>query len=77
MSGAAALAQVRGRWRALIVRHPLFLADRVLIPPSQGYSDCGRDQPQPPTFATKRQLANHCKEPLLFELALLRVTPST
>jgi hypothetical protein len=40
-----------------------------------GYQNCERDLPQPPTFATKRQLVNHCREPLLFEVALLRVTP--
>ena len=50
-------------------------ARRALIPPSVGYQDCSKDQPQPPTFSTKRQLCNHYQQPLLFELALLRVTP--
>jgi hypothetical protein len=49
---------------------------RALIPASAGYSDCGRDEPQPPTFGTKRQLQSHCTEPLLFELELLRITPA-
>jgi hypothetical protein len=49
------------------------------LPPSLGWQfslslspwaqDCDHDQPQPPTFATKRQLLNHCHEPLLFEVA--------
>lgn len=34
---------------------------------------CSVLQPQMPTFATKRQLANHSTEPLLFEIELLRV----
>lgn len=46
---------------------------RALIPPEQGYSNCNLNEPQPPTFATKRQLINYCKGPLLFEIALLRV----
>jgi len=50
---------------------------RALIPANLGYQDCGKDQPQPPTFATQRQLTNHCKEPLLFEVALLRVTAAS
>lgn len=33
-------------------------------------------EPQPPTFGTKRQLQSHCTEPLLFELEMLRVTPA-
>eukprot|EP00798_Chlamydomonas_sp_ICE-L_P030454 gene30454-35464_t len=47
---------------------------RALVPPDVGYLDCGKDEPQPPTFATQRQLANHCREPLLFEIQLLRIT---
>jgi len=47
---------------------------RALIPPSVGYGDCSADKPQPPGYATTRQLLNHCREPLLFEVALLRVT---
>lgn len=45
---------------------------RALIPPELGYTSSVL-QPQPPTFATKRQLANHSREPLLFEVELLRV----
>lgn len=48
---------------------------RVLIPPELGYVSSVL-QPQPPTFATKRQLANHSSESLLFEIALLRVIPT-
>ena len=51
---------------------------RVLIPPSTGYAPEGKYdetlQPQPPTFATKRQLSSHSTEPLLFEIELLRIT---
>ncbi|KAG1672794.1 hypothetical protein FOA52_002782 [Chlamydomonas sp. UWO 241] len=47
---------------------------RALIPREAGYSDCGTQEPQPPTFGTKRQLQAHCTEPLLFELEVLRVT---
>ena len=53
---------------------PMPIQRRALIPPSAGYSDCDNQEPQPPTFATKRQLVNHCKEPLMFEVQLLRVT---
>lgn len=45
---------------------------RVLVPPEVGYVSSVL-QPQMPTFATKRQLANHSSEPLLFEVELLRV----
>ena len=45
---------------------------RALVPPELGYTSSAL-QPQPPTFATKRQLANHSREPLLFEVQLLRV----
>lgn len=31
-------------------------ACRAFIPPELGYKDCKKDEPQPPTFATKRQL---------------------
>jgi len=48
---------------------------RVLIPPELGYVSSVL-QPQPPTFATKRQLANHSSESLLFEIELLRVLPA-
>lgn len=40
---------------------------RALVPPELGYTSSAL-QPQPPTFATKRQLANHAREPLLFEV---------
>ncbi|EFJ44741.1 hypothetical protein VOLCADRAFT_95114 [Volvox carteri f. nagariensis] len=45
---------------------------RAVIPPELGYVG-GGELPQPPTFATKRQLENHRKEPLLFEVQMLRV----
>lgn len=45
---------------------------RVLVPPEVGYVS-NVLQPQMPTFATKRQLANHSSEPLLFEIEVLRV----
>eukprot|EP00882_Tetradesmus_deserticola_P018313 GHRQ01019672.1.p1 GENE.GHRQ01019672.1~~GHRQ01019672.1.p1 ORF type:complete len:231 (+),score=80.59 GHRQ01019672.1:164-856(+) len=48
---------------------------RVLVPPELGYVSSVL-QPQPPTFATKRQLANHSSESLLFEIELLRVLPA-
>ena len=47
---------------------------RVVIPPQLGYTGVNAElQPQPPTFATKRQLLNHSSEPLLFELQLLKI----
>jgi len=46
---------------------------RAFIPPELGYKDCKTMEPQPPTFATKRQLCNHNREPLLMEIALRRV----
>jgi hypothetical protein len=48
---------------------------RVLVPPALGYTDGGAGAlgPLPPTFATKRQLLNHAKEPLLFEVEVLKV----
>ena len=48
---------------------------RALVPPSAGYADSPDAQPQPPTFATQRQLRNHQNEPLLFEVQVLRVRP--
>lgn len=45
---------------------------RAVVPPELGYVG-GGEQPQPPTFATKRQLENHRNEPLLFEVQMLRV----
>lgn len=48
---------------------------RILVPPELGYvsSSTGAAEPQPPTFATKRQLANHSREPLLFEVQMLKI----
>jgi FKBP-type peptidyl-prolyl cis-trans isomerase len=48
---------------------------RVLVPPELGYTDGGAGGlgPLPPTFATKRQLLNHAREPLLFEVEVLKV----
>lgn len=47
---------------------------RVIVPPQLGYTGTNADlQPQPPTFATKRQLLNHSNEPLLFEVQLLKI----
>jgi len=46
---------------------------RALVPPSAGYADAADAAPQPPTFATQRQLRNHQNEPLLFEMQVLRV----
>ena len=50
---------------------------RALIPPELGYANNPNNaQPQPPTFATKRQLLNHANEPLLFEIQLLKIKGS-
>ena len=47
---------------------------RAMIPPQLGYSGANAElQPQPPTFATKRQLLNHSNEALLFEVQLLKI----
>lgn len=47
---------------------------RIVIPPQLGYAGSNSElQPQPPTFATKRQLLNHSNESLLFEVQLLRI----
>jgi FKBP-type peptidyl-prolyl cis-trans isomerase len=49
---------------------------RILVPAELGYSDdVDHLEPQPPTYSTKRQLLNHYKEPLLFEVRVLRVNP--
>lgn len=45
---------------------------RALVPPELGFVN-DTLQPQPPTFATKRQLLNHSKEALMFELQLLAI----
>ena len=47
---------------------------RVVVPAQLGYTGLSVElQPQPPTFATKRQLLNHSNEPLLFEVQLLKI----
>ena len=56
---------------------------RALIPPKLGYTPFKEEfanqpksltlEPIPPTFATKRQLLNHCKEPLLFEIQVVKI----
>ena len=45
---------------------------RAVIPARLGYVSDDL-QPQPPTFATRRQLLNHKDEPLLFEVLMVRV----
>ena len=50
---------------------------RAFVPPSAGYiskAKRGPLGPQPPTFASRRQLANHEREPLVFEVQVLRVS---
>jgi hypothetical protein len=45
------------------------------LPPTQvGYQLPGQE-PQMPTFGTKRQLEVHRSEPLLFEVEVLKVRP--
>lgn len=46
---------------------------RAVIYPPAGYENRPAAEPQPPGFAAKRQLLNHSREPLLFELQLLRI----
>ena len=51
---------------------------RALVPPDVGYAPAGLDekiplQPQPSGYAAQRQLLNHEKEALLFEVQLLNV----
>jgi hypothetical protein len=46
---------------------------RALLPPSAAYGAFPKALPQPPTFAARRQVANHAREPLVFEVALVRV----
>ena len=48
---------------------------RAIVPPEAGYVQPNTDQPQLPTFSAKRQVLNHYREPLLFEVQLLRVRP--
>jgi len=50
---------------------------RALIPPELGWSTNPDLLPSPPTFATKRQLQVHAKEPLLLEILVLRVDGQT
>ncbi len=45
---------------------------RAFIPPEVGYVNDGLE-PQPPGFATERQLINHRAEPLVFEVQLVRI----
>lgn len=47
---------------------------RVLVPPALGYAPDLGQQPLPPGFAARRQVATHREEPLLFEVQVLRVT---
>jgi FKBP-type peptidyl-prolyl cis-trans isomerase len=48
---------------------------RFLIPPEAGYLAAPPGaQPLMPTFGTSRQLQNHKKEPLIFEVQLRRIT---
>lgn len=48
---------------------------RLLVPPKAGYLAAPTDaQPLMPTFGTSRQLQNHKKEPLIFEVQLRRIT---
>jgi FKBP-type peptidyl-prolyl cis-trans isomerase len=46
---------------------------RVLVPPQQGYTPGMDLQPTPPTYAAQRQILNHAKEPLMFELQLVKI----
>jgi FKBP-type peptidyl-prolyl cis-trans isomerase len=45
---------------------------RVLVPPASGYVDPAKE-PSPPGFAAKRQIINHSREPLLFEIQIIKV----
>lgn len=44
---------------------------RAFIPPEIGYKTC-KEEPQPPTFATKRQLCNHNRVRAVRAAAMLR-----
>lgn len=46
---------------------------RVLVPPERGYTSGMDLQPTPPTYAAQRQILNHAKEPLMFELQLVKI----
>lgn len=56
----------------VIVGKPEGTVFRALVPPPLGYREPDQE-PQPPTFATKRQLENHKSEPLLFEVRVAKV----
>jgi hypothetical protein len=47
---------------------------RALIPPSLGYTNKGLS-PQPPEFGQKRQVETHAREPLVFEVKLVKTRP--
>ena len=46
----------------------------MLVPPDVGYLAGSGLLPTMPTFATKRQLENHKREPLVFEVELVNVS---
>lgn len=46
---------------------------RALLPPGAAYGSYPSAEPQPPTFAARRQVAVHAREPLVFEVALVKV----
>lgn len=46
---------------------------RVLVPPEVGYLAGSGLQPAMPTFATGRQLENHKREPLVFEIEIVNI----
>ncbi len=46
---------------------------RVLVPPELGYASGAELQPVPPTYAAQRQILNHSKEALMFELQLVKI----
>jgi FKBP-type peptidyl-prolyl cis-trans isomerase len=45
---------------------------RALVPPELGYVSKGLE-PQPPEFGQKRQVEVHAREPLVFEVKLIKV----
>lgn len=45
---------------------------RILVPPELGYKEHPNNEPQMPTFATKRQVENNKNGPLLFEVDRIR-----
>lgn len=47
---------------------------RVLVPPEVGYLAGSGLQPTMPTYATNRQLENHKREPLVFELEVVSIS---